>query len=916
MRGLLYFWTMHKTFLEEVLDDLERRQIAFDACRFVLPGKRSGTFLKQHIARRLERPIFAPEIFSIQEFMEQRSGMQQATSLESLLLLHKAYRASGLGDQTDFSGFVQWGQTLLQDFMAIDGNLLPPGEILNYLSAIKELDHWSLSGDKTPIMDNYLRLWSKLEEIYLAFDAAQRAAGRAHPGLIQRLAVERLQAGELPPWDNTTVFVGFNALGKAESETIQHMLASGGSLIYWDIDPAILEDPIHEAGFFIRKYLREWPYYQKGGEFLQGKTGSAHRSIDIIGVPKNMAQTKYTGNLLRELGEDPQIDFRDTALVLADEGLLQPMLKAIPDSLGEVNITMGLPLVKTMLFSFFHIHLELCLNRSRRGWFHKPLLEFLSNPYTQTLSARGKTPFAQQLAREIKGGNYLYLEPEMLLKYGQAPGTALFPDQGIGPALWIKNCLSLIGELKIIHQSQGNSLELEYLYRFHTLFNQLGQHLGSMDLGSDLKSIKILFRQLASTETLDFIGEPLSGLQIMGMLESRNLDFTRVIITSVNEGILPGGKSNNSFIPFDVKRQYGLPTHKERDAIYTYHFYRLIQRAESVHIIYNTEADVLEGGEKSRLIAQLLTDPGPKRVVRHSLAAPKLKIRPAEVREIEKGDALLQALKDMAERGFSPSSLTNYLRNPIDFHKQNLLGIDQVEEVEETMAANIFGTIIHACLEALYKPLLGRVLRPEALSELLPTLPELVRTHFRDALPGVDSSRGRFLLVHHVILRYLENFLRMEAEASRSHQIEILELEKKYRIPLQLPGLDFPIFLKGTLDRVDRFDGQLRVIDYKTGKVESKEVRVLDWAELIQNADRAKAFQLLCYAYLHHREQGALPIRAGLITFKNLGQGPLFFKEDKNDLIDRNVLDRFEAQLHNLIRELFDPAFPLREKKP
>src|SRR5690606_12302633 len=293
---------MHKTFLEEVLDELEDKRIPMETCRFVLPSKRSGTFLKRHIAKRLERNIFAPEVHSIQEFMEMLSGMKQAATLESLLLLYTAYRESDLNRQEDFSSFIKWGQTLLQDFMAIDSYLLPSGEILNYLSAIKELDHWSLNKEKTPLMENYLQLWGRLEAIYNRFDSDQRERGRGHQGLVQRLAVERLKGGLIPKDPRTTVFVGFNALSGAESEIIQHLLSQGNSFILWDIDPAYLEDPIHEAGFFIRKYLRQWPYYQKRDNLpAKGKTSTA-REIHITGVPKNASQTKYAGQLLQQMG--------------------------------------------------------------------------------------------------------------------------------------------------------------------------------------------------------------------------------------------------------------------------------------------------------------------------------------------------------------------------------------------------------------------------------------------------------------------------------------------------------------------------------------------------------------------------------------------------------------------------------------
>src|SRR5690606_34377665 len=235
---------------------LEKKQLGLESCTFVLPGKRGGTFLKQHMAKRLQRNIFAPPVHSIEEFMEGHSGIKQSSNLESLLQLYRVYRESGLDRKEDFSAFIKWGQTLLQDFMAIDGHLLPATEILNYLSAIKELDHWSLQGEKTPWVENYVELWGKLEHIYNRFNQVQREAGRAHQGLIHRMAVEQLFEQGKSLGDRTLVFIGFNALNTAESKIIQHALEARDAQIYWDIDPRYLEDPIHEAGYFIRKYFR------------------------------------------------------------------------------------------------------------------------------------------------------------------------------------------------------------------------------------------------------------------------------------------------------------------------------------------------------------------------------------------------------------------------------------------------------------------------------------------------------------------------------------------------------------------------------------------------------------------------------------------------------------------------------------
>ncbi|MEX0362897.1 MAG: PD-(D/E)XK nuclease family protein, partial [Allomuricauda sp.] len=412
----------------------------------------------------------------------------------------------------------------------------------------------------------------------------------------------------------------------------------------------------------------------------------------------------------------------------------------------------------------------------------------------------------------------------------------------------------------------------------------------------------------------DFIGEPLSGLQIMGMLESRNLDFETVIITSVNEGILRAGKSGNSFFPFDVKREVGLPTFKEKDAIYTYHFYRLIQRAKNIYLVYNTEPDVLEGGEKSRLISQLLTDKNISRYISHSIASPELKIDASPIPQIEKSNLLVEDIRTFASNGFSPTAITNYIRNPMDFYKKNILKIYDTEEVEQSIAANTFGTIIHDSLEVLYSPLINKVLEKADMESLQDQIPKVVSSQFAATLPGVDINKGRYLLVYHVVLKYLQNFVDMEMVQLQKHEVKILALEEKYESTLHIPALDFPVKLKGTLDRVDQVDGTIRIVDYKTGRVEPSHVKIKDWDTLISNYDKSKAFQLLCYAYLYFSKHGTETLIAGLYSFKNLRHGFLQFSTS-DTLINPETMRTFEKYLHQIILEICDPKVAFAEKE-
>ena len=476
--------------------------------------------------------------------------------------------------------------------------------------------------------------------------------------------------------------------------------------------------------------------------------------------------------------------------------------------------------------------------------------------------------------------------------------------------------------MRSIEAVKQNSLLLEQLYKFYTLFNQLKDLCNNFTYINNLKSLKHLFKQLLSSETLDFQGNPIEGIQIMGMLESRLLDFETIIITSVNEGVLPSGKSNNSFIPFDLKTKNGLPTYKEKDAVYTYHFYRLLQRAKNVYILYNTEPDALEGGERSRLITQLLTDDN-RSDIKEVIATPTIQPIAKEIEQIAKTTTLTQLIREKAAKGFSPSSLSNYIRNPIDFYKQNLLNINEVMQVEETLAPNTFGTIVHDSLEELYTPLIGTTLTKESLNDIRKNVTTSVARNFEKTYKEGNISSGKNYISFHVILKYIQTFIDAEIAAIKDHSIKIIALEQSLSVPLEIVGLDFPITLKGKLDRVDEFDGVTRIIDYKTGKVERRNVELMDWDVLTEEYQFSKAFQLLCYGLMFFKMHPAdnLTIQAGIISLKNFADGTLLFAQKetargpKNHLITNEVISDFEQLLGQLITEICNADIPFSEKE-
>ena len=613
---------------------------------------------------------------------------------------------------------------------------------------------------------------------------------------------------------------------------------------------------------------------------------------------------------------------------MADENLLSPVLSALPQNLNNLNITMGLPLRNIPIASLFE-RLFLIHKNAPPKYYYKDVINLLSHQSIQEFFRVIKSNSTDKIVTKIADNNLIQLSLEDIeeLSADNHPVIhSLFSSWDDSPQKAIDTCIELIYQLKKAFSlnKKQNQLNLEYLYRFYELFTTLAKLNNTYGYIDSIKVLHGLFCELLSFESLNFRGEPLQGLQIMGMLESRVLDFETVIISSVNEGILPTGKTDNSFIPFDIKLQYGLPTYKEKDAVYCYHFYRLIQRAKHVYLIYNTEPDVLMGGEKSRFITQMEVEDIHK--IEHLIYAPENHPSRHIETMVQKTPKLVNQLQELASKGFSPSSLSNYIRNPIDFYAEKILGIKEYNEVEETVAANTLGTVVHNSLEDFYKPFEEQIINESDLKAMFLKIDSTVKLHFKRVYKKGNIDRGKNLIVFEIAKRYVKNFIQSEIELlKKGHEIKILHTELELRAPLNIGCLDTSINLVGTIDRVDLFDGVLRIIDYKSGKVERPQLEIVDWEEITSDYKKySKSFQVLTYAYMLNQLQPFKgPVEAGIISFKNQKSGFLkFAKKDehgqrakKETLITQNTLANFSEELKALILEIMNPEIPFVEKE-
>ena len=895
-----------QTFIDVVLDKEQGSEN--ENIIYILPSRRAGNTLTKKVASRATTTSFAPKVFSIEEFISHVTGLQSASNIDLIFILFESYKEVVPKEKlADFQTFCGWAQSILSDFNEIDRFLLNQDEVFNHLKDIKELsDHWSTS--KNELVLNYIDFWNSLYDIYTVFCSKSLDKGAVHQGYVYRQAVETIEHYIHSSANVRHVFIGFNALNTAEQQLIQALLSEGNAEIYWDTEKSFLNNPFHETNSFVKNYKSKWSYYSSNPFNWTFDNYSAQKNIATYACSQDILQAKTLGTILSSIDGK---ELSNTAIVLGDESLLLPVLNALPRNIQKVNITMGLPLSKTPTTSFFDQLIALKKNPHTNGYYFKDVLNILRNP----LSAGLLGSQTEHLEQEIIANNLIFISvsdlSQLIDNSGDSSFHLLFKTWGDKPADAVENCIHIIEALRSLFDTGNNTLQLEYIYGFYVAFNKLKQLMSTQDHIKDLVTFIHFYREILSSETIDLRGDPEQGLQIMGVLESRVLDYDHVIITSVNEGILPSGKSQNSYIPYDLKKLYHLPTYSEKDAVYAYHFYHLLHRASTVDLLYTTHSTGLGSSEKSRFIRQI-EEEGIHDIKKYVVTPSTIKIA-EPVPHIVKNAAILDSLKRLFKKGISPSALTTYLRDPIVFYERYVLGINTSNEVEETVAANTMGTIVHNTLEELYKPHVGQQLAITTLDTLLKMVDNEVRNQFKLVYGLNHITEGKNKIVYAIVTRYVENYLKREKGLiTNGDTVSIQSVEDDLR-DIRLTE---DIFLRGKVDLVEIRNNKIKIVDYKTGKVEQKDLNLTAFPDLLLPEGKfEKAFQVLMYAYMLNKKKPLdFPVSVGIISFKNLKSGYLPFKYNKNEDVTEDTLLEFEVILKSLIAEILNPDIPFTQR--
>lgn len=938
-----------KAFLEEVCEKVIEQygHISGDIC-IITPNRRAGLFFRKYFSQKVSSPMWAPAIVSIEDFVNRLTGLQLCDHVSLMFEFYKVYKDIEGEEARSIDDFFRWAPVLLRDFDEVDAQLEDPSKLFGYLKDLKRIESWNPDGSPpTPFQQQYLEFFEKFELYHNRLKDHLLDRQLAWQGLSFRIAANNIRKEQISlPWKKI-IFAGFNALNQSEETIIHSLVKQKLAEVITDSDPYYVEDPVHEAGLFIRRYRRK-DGWNIGGEKPSAFSGEP-KNIHILGIARNVNQARLAGNLMQQKPELTPDE--NTAIVMANENLLIPMLYALPQDIPAVNVTMGYPLKKTNLYGFFNalFQLHLTPNRLRKTssggaplFYYKDVMRLFGHQATALLwdSLQGQE-YANELLRKLITSNRSFCSFEHLEGFARDPELFrsrfgfLCQPWARQPALMTGSLLELCQALSNCFQEKARAtgmnlqqspwfLDYESLYYFSGILRRLELLMQQWHAIDSLKTFQMLFRLTVSETRIAFSGEPLEGLQIMGMLETRNLDFKNIILLSANEDLLPKGKSSSSFIPFDVKKKFGLQVHTEKDAIYAYHFYRLLQRARNIYMVYNTQKGTIGNQEKSRFITQLkmeLPAFNPATRIREDIVALSPgKDNTDHTINIDKTPEILGRLQEMAARGFSPSALSSYINCPLQFYLQKVARLEEAGQVEETMEASTMGTVIHATLEALYKEYEGRVVDASCIREMKTRARGVLQLKFRDEFAGGTIDSGKNLLLSKVAQRMVENFLEREIhwlESNPEKVISILHLEKELEAPLEINtgGQPATVRIRGLADRIDQCGDTIRIIDYKSGKTEQSELNVSSQESIISDPDKSKTFQLLCYTWMYRQNSGnGHAIESGIFSMRNLGGGLLTVEpHPKSGLVKEQLTEGFEEQLRSLISNIMDPETPFTQ---
>ncbi|MEJ5106073.1 PD-(D/E)XK nuclease family protein [Chryseobacterium sp. MYb328] len=882
-------------FLNKIIHELLAQNPDLSAFNIILPGKRPIVFIRQ-ILEENNYSGFLPNFFTIEELINTIADRQVIQGIPLWLFSFNVYRSLNLIPRDDFSDFLKWFPTLQKDWDDILKFSDSDEAVLQYMFDEERIKEWAqnLGEDDDVPRRKFLNFWQNMNIFLPELKSRLQEKNWATSGMIHEAA----KASILDFAKNTQehfVFCGFNAFTPVEEKLVRSLLKWNKAQCFFQADQYYFNDERQEAGKFLRNH-KTWKEFDDNRAFQWIEDDfSQPKKIKVYEVSGNVTQTKVLPEIFKEINNKT---YSNTAVVLLDENLLPASLDVM-HGVDNLNITMGFPL-KNLSFSnavkrLFYLQKQ--LEKNKTSYYYRdvfPILEELPKSAKDGL-------IINDFKTKIEERNIVYISQKLLNELlGELSYFGLL-QKAAGTHAYLDILIAFCHQVKWL---EIDDIQYENVSHFENAFRVIKNQLTPYNIEIKMETLEILINQHINSESIDFQGEPLRGLQIMGLLETRLLNFENVILLSVNEGKLPLGNSQNTYIPFDIRRFFDLHTFLENDSIYAYHFYRLIQDAQNVHLLYNALSSGVNTGEKSRFITQIEMESSHQ--IEHLIienASDPIVTKPIEISKTEIVRERLQKWKEKV----SASHLTSYLYNPIDFYLSKILNTSESDEIEEELSVKNYGNLVHYSLQEVYEGLKGKVLKESDLQKSVKAIDQFINIAIEKLKHQQEFYEKGMNYIHKAIAKkVIENILNHDLDLIRQgNKLEIIDIERRFEnVEFYLDGNDKISFL-GFIDRIDKLNGTLRIIDYKTAKIKNLHVKIdADNVEdYFHNSDRKQALQLCIYHYVvqHLPEFWGFPIETGIWSFAEAKKGmvPLVF--DKGDIDDAM------RSVKSLILEILNP---------
>lgn len=913
-----------KTFLQTVAEIIRQRHPEnLDQVTLVLNNRRPIRFLKKELIRLYGDKFFLPQIIVIDDLISSLSNLNIIPNELLLFELYTIHKEIGVRKDETFEAFMPTAEMMISDFSEIDLYNIDAKKIFSNLKETKAIEQWNVSGEPlTQMQRDYLQFFESLHTYYNLLRERLKTGHQAYGGMAYREVAEKIEQLIEKHSKKSTYFIGFQSLSRCEEIIIEaylkrgygHFISDGDQYYYGDT----AESEIQEAGDFLRKY------HKKYNNLI--KTFDAHfrdleKHIHIVSCPENIVQAKYAGNLLKQLQEQGK-SLENTALILADESLVIPVLNSIPSNIETLNVTMGIPFTESNIYLLSSKYFDLHIHLNKGKYRHQEILHFITDQHIQNIL--GNNTLENTFHRKTQQDKIIFMSSEELYRLAEETGLPIEPLRFAfepsahtprGYLLALQKIMTLIEETGAINNNEKELLAMDHM---STLVNHLLDITERYPHIETLSTLQKIFHRIARRYSMPFIGEALEGLQLLGILEARNIDFERLVILSANEKIIPAGRSHNSLIPYSIKKIFNIPTHHDKDAVAAYRFYRMIQRSSEVYLLYNSETEGAGKGEPSRFIKQICDEMTPQagylntHIYKETVSLGISSLTQEEHKPIEKDEEIMRRLKEIAQKGFSASSLNCYRGCPLKFYYERVLSLKEEEEAEDALQNNELGTLIHTVMEKIFnnETCKSKPITPEYIEQSLSKVSDMVDSAFEEQFGKNRNRIGKNSLLLEVAKSQISEYLIKEKERVVNHQIVIQSCEQELAHTFLSNPEEATIRFHGIADRIDSCDGVVRILDYKTGKLEATEL-AMDDTKFGERRIKDKWFQVMYYAWLYQRTHNdSRPLTAGIVPLSKLKSDIALAQWDMSEIIDSEHLTSFETYLKEVVSDIMNPEIP------